>query len=74
MKKLVKKNLDGRLLEIDTKALRREAAELKAKIEIASDEEQRKFDYRRKLLPLIDAALNGTLVFPYMHSPYNLRE
>lgn len=74
MKKLVKKSSDGRLLEVDTKALHREALELKAKIEIASDEEQRKLDYRRKMLPLIDAALNGYLVFPYMHSPYNLRE
>jgi hypothetical protein len=74
MKKLVKKNSDGRLLEVDSKALRREALELQGLIESASDEEQRQFGYRKILLPLIDTVLNSNVVFPYMHSPYNLRE
>ncbi len=74
MRKLVLKDKDGALTEADPKALRREALALKAYIESAPKREEQKFQYRVKLLPLVEAALNGTLEIPYKEpEPYNLR-
>ncbi len=72
MRKLVLLDKDGALTEIDRKALRREALALKAYINQAPFAEAYQFDYRGKLLPLVEAALNGTVKVLYKESgPYN---
>ncbi|MDW5443185.1 hypothetical protein [Polaromonas sp. SM01] len=72
MKKLVKLDPGGWLTEIDLKAMRREALTLRAYIEAASEGEARLFEYRRKVLPLIQAALDSTLPIPYKgDDPYS---
>lgn len=71
MLKLIKKNDDGRLLEIDRKALRREASALQHYIDTASAAEKAEFNYSDWLQPVIDAALEGTLPVPYTDEPYN---
>jgi len=73
MKKLVKKDMHGRLLEIDSMALFREALALKNYIENAPVDEDKRFSYQVKLIPLINAALKGSLNFPFLDSPYDLR-
>jgi len=73
MRKQVRKDHDGALTEIDSKALRREAMALRAYIEQASSEEEAIFRYRVKLLPLVEGAMNGTLAIPHKGDPYNLR-
>lgn len=73
MKKLVQKDDSGRLTEVDPKALRREAEALRNYIQNADASEVKKFSYQSKLLPLIDQALAGSLKFPHMDTPYNLR-
>ncbi len=74
MRKLVRKNKDGWLTEVDPKALRREALALKAYIEAASRKEEKQFRYRERLLPLVEAALSGALQIPFKgDKPYNSR-
>jgi len=73
MRKLVLKDQDGRLTEVDTKALRREALALKVYIENATYEEEQLYNYKTRLLPLVLEALNGTLNFPHKGHPYNIR-
>lgn len=73
MKKLVKKTQDGRLTEIDLKAMRREATELLEYVTHAPIEERNEFDYDGWLLPVVESALNGTLPIPYMEDPYNIQ-
>lgn len=73
MRKLVKKNKDGRLTEVDPKALRREALVLQDYIDTASAAEKAEFKYSDWLQPIIDAALEGTLPVPYLDQPYNFR-
>lgn len=73
MRKLVKKSEAGRLLEIDQKALRRQALALQHYIDSASAAEKAEFKYTEWLQPVIDAALEGALPVPYIDQPYNLR-
>jgi hypothetical protein len=73
LKKLVRKDKNGRLTEVDPKALQREAEALQIYIQNADLFEVHKFGYQSKLLPLVNEALAGSLKFPYMDSPYNLR-
>jgi hypothetical protein len=70
---LIRKDDDGRLTEVDSKALRREAGVLKLYIENADTSEVENFSYRTKLLPLVEMALEGALRFPAMQQPYNIR-
>lgn len=72
MRKLVLLASNGALTEIDQEALRREASALKAYVESASKEEERLFQYRKKLLPLVEAALNGSVQIPFKgDDPYS---
>lgn len=73
MRKLVKKDENGRLTEVDVKAMRREALALQRYIDEAPAAEKAEFKYHEWLQPVIDAALDGTLRIPYMHQPYNFR-
>ncbi len=75
MRKLVLlTNRYGALTEVDPKALRREALALKTCIESAPRKEEKQFQYRQKLLPLVEAALNGTLQIPLKgDGPYPVR-
>jgi hypothetical protein len=72
MRKLVLLAPSGALTEVDPKALRREALALKAYVESVSKEEERLFQYHKKLLPLVDAALNGSVQIPFKgDDPYS---
>ncbi len=72
MKKLVKLDPGGWLTEIDLKAMLREALALQAYIDAAPEGEERLFQYRRKVLPLVRVALDGTLPVPYKgDDPYS---
>jgi len=74
MRKLVRLDENCWLTEVDPKALRREAEALQAYILQAPTGEAREFKYHEKLLPLIEAALDGTLPIPYKgDEPYNGR-
>ncbi|MBX3659686.1 MAG: hypothetical protein KF740_14740 [Ramlibacter sp.] len=55
----------GWLTEIDQRAMRREALALKSYIEAAPAQEERLFQYKEKVLPLVDAALSGSLQIPF---------
>lgn len=65
MRKLVKLNSRGLLTEIDIKVMRRKALALKAYIESAPKQEEELFQYKAKVLPLVEAALNGSLQIPH---------
>ena len=72
MRKLVKLDSGGWLTEIDPKAMRGEALALQVYIETAPEGEERLFQYRLKVLPLVRAALDGTLPIPYKgDEPYS---
>ena len=74
MKKLVKLRDDFRLTEIDWKATRRQADKLGDYIANAPEVERVKYEYDRRLLPLIDAVINGSIEIPYFGpDPYNAR-
>lgn len=60
MRKLVKLDAGGWLTEIDLKAMRREALALQAYIEAAPEGEEKLFQYRKKVLPSVCAALEDT--------------
>lgn len=73
MKKEVKLDKDGWLTEIDAKALRREALDLRAYIMNAPEEEEETFWYRGRLLPFVERALAGQVVLPFKGpAPYFL--
>lgn len=72
MRKLVLLDPSGALTEVDPKLLRREASALKAYVESASKGEERLFQYRKKLLPLVEAALSGSVQIPFKgDDPYS---
>lgn len=74
MRKLVKLDPHGYLTEIDMKDMRRKALALKAYIESAPRHEEELFQYKAKVLPLVEAALNGSLQIPYKGGePYSWR-
>lgn len=74
MKKLVKLDANGWLTEIDQKALAREAHALRTYIESAPAKEEEIFQYKNKVLPLVEAAISGTLMLPYKgEDPYSWR-
>ena len=73
MRKLVKLDPNLYLTEIDMKSMRREALALKAYIESAPQQEEELFQYKTKILPLVEAALNGSLQIPYRDEPYSWR-
>jgi hypothetical protein len=70
--KLIRKDEDGRLTEIDLKALRREGEALLSYIQHADPLEVKEFSYQSKLLPFINKMLVGSLKFPCMDEPYNV--
>lgn len=74
MRKLVKKDSSGRLTEVDTKAMRREAQVLQQYIDEASESDRVKFRYREWLQPLLDPAVDGTLQIPYSGEPYGFHQ
>ncbi len=73
MRKLILKDANGRLTQVDPKALRREAQALQSYIQNADPSESERFSYQSKLAPLVERALSGSLRFPHMETPYNLR-
>lgn len=74
MIKRVKLDKSGSLTEIDWKATRRVALALKAYIENASKDEALKYEYCQRVMPLVEATLNGSIKVPYYgNSPYNYR-
>jgi hypothetical protein len=74
MRKLVLTDKGGWLTEVDPKALRREALALKAYIDSAPKQEEKLFQYRKRLLPLVEAALSGGVQFPFKgDKPYSSR-
>ena len=75
MIKRVKLNSDGYLTEIDMKPVRRLAQELKNYIENCSREEAEKYEYQKRMMPLINSVLDGTLPVPNYLSPnpYSVR-
>lgn len=72
MRKLVELDpVSKRFMEVDTKRLKREAKILKEYILSAPAEEERQLRYRSEILPIVEAALNGTLELPYRgYMPY----
>ncbi len=74
MKKLVKLDEDFNLTEVDWKATRRQAEKVRDYIANAPEAERQKYDYDKKVLPIIDAVMDGTLQNPYFRfDPYNAR-
>jgi hypothetical protein len=72
MRKLILKDSDGWLTEVDFKAFRREALMLKAYIEKASCGEENLLNFRQELIPLVESALNGTLTIPFKGGAYSI--
>jgi hypothetical protein len=74
MIKRVKLDENRSLTEIDWKATRRAALALKAYIETAPSGEALEYEYQKRVMPLIDATLDGSIQFPYRgHEPYDYR-
>lgn len=66
MRRLVELDpVSKRFMEVDTKRVKREALALKEYILAAPAEEEEQFRYRSEILPIVEAALNGTLELPY---------
>ena len=61
MMRLIKLDTDGCLTEIDVKPMRREALALLAYIRIAPKDEEERFHYRAKMVPLVERALSGDM-------------
>ena len=72
MRKLVELDpVSKRFMEVDTKCLKRVALALKEYILAAPPEEEERLRYRSEILPIVEAALNGTLELPYRgYRPY----
>jgi hypothetical protein len=75
MIKRVKLDENNSLTEIDWKATCRQAQELKDYIEAAPAEEASKYDYDKRVRPIIEQVLNGTVEFPFPadKDPYDIR-
>jgi len=65
MKKLVKCDEYLRLTEIDMKATRRQAEIVRDYIANAPEAERQKYEYDKKLMPILNATLDGTLRIPW---------
>lgn len=66
MRKLVELDpVSKRFMEVDVKCLKRAALALKEYILAAPAEEEQLLRYRSEILPIVEAALNGTLELPY---------
>ena len=72
MRKLVELDpVSKRFMEVDTKRLNRAAQALKEYILAAPSEEEQQLRYSKEILPIVEAALNGTLDLPYRgYIPY----
>lgn len=66
MKKLVKRDENLRLTEIDMKATRRQAEKVCDYIASAPEAERQKYEYDKKVMPLINAFLDGSLEIPWL--------
>ena len=66
MKKLVKLDKNLRLTEIDWKATRRQAEMVRDYIADAPEAEQQKYQYDKKVMPLVNAFLEGSLEIPWL--------
>lgn len=75
MIKRVKLDKDGWPTELDWKAIRRVTLELKAYIEAAPLGEVLQYEYKSRVVPLIEATLDGSIQIPYPYNefPYNVR-
>jgi hypothetical protein len=73
MIKRVKIDENGSLTEIDRKATRRAALELKAYIEVAPLDERRKYEYHEQVIPLVNAFLDESIKIPYIGDCYDVR-
>lgn len=71
IRKLVQLDEDGWCMEIDPVKLKRVAAQFKEWLETV-DPEKDEFGFLEKDLPLVEAALSGTLPLPYKgYDPHN---
>jgi hypothetical protein len=66
MKKFVKLDENLRLTEIDMKATRRQAEMVRDYIANAPEAERQKYEYDKKVMPLINAFLDGSLEIPWL--------
>jgi hypothetical protein len=66
MKKLVKLDENLRLTEIDMKATRRQAEMVRDYIANAPEAERQKYEYDKKVMPLVNAFLDGSLEIPWL--------
>jgi hypothetical protein len=75
MIKRVMLDKEGWPTELDWKAIRRVTLELKAYIESADEYEALKYEYQSRVMPLINATLDGSIQipFPLNKSPYDVR-
>ena len=74
MIKRIKLDENQNLTEIDMKKLHRAALALKDYIDTAPREEAEKYEYQQRVMPLICAALDGSMPVPnYAQGPYNRR-
>ena len=74
MLKLVKRDKKfGYLTEIDQIAMRREALALRDYINSAPPEEEAKYNYKKKVIPIINKALSGRLKIPFEGDIFNVR-
>lgn len=65
---------NGCLTEIDWKATRRAALALKAYIDAAPSGEAAKYEYHKRVMPLVEATLDGSVQIPYRgDKPYSYR-
>lgn len=74
MRRLIRCDPGGWLTEIDTKALRREAQTLAQYVAGAPKSERQLHRYDERVMPLVTAALDGTLQVPFKGpDPYPMR-
>lgn len=75
MIKRVKLDENGYLTEIDWKAIRRIATELKQYVQNAPLDEVAKYQYHTRVLPLLEAIFNKTVKtpFPFQDQPYDVK-
>lgn len=74
MIKRVKIDENGSLTEIDWKVTRKAALALKAYIEAAPLGEALQYEYQKRVMPLIESTLDGSVQFPYRgQQPYDYR-
>lgn len=73
MIKRVKIDENGSLTEIDWKVTRKAALELKTYIDSAPSDERRKYEYQERVVPLINAVLDGSIKIPHTGDCYDVR-